>query len=92
MKHLLVIFAFVTLVWSAPTRNTDGTALTNLAGYMILYRPAASSTWKYRKVANPATTRTTIRNLAPGTWTFCMKSYNNVGVRSACTPTVTATL
>jgi hypothetical protein len=81
------------LNWTAPTRNVDGTALTNLAGYDIQYRKAGTTGWPFKKtIANPGATTATIWNLAPGTWVFCMKSFNNVGVRSACTGTVKVTL
>jgi len=33
----------VTIAWSAPTDNTDGSALTNLAGYNIYYGTSANA-------------------------------------------------
>ena len=33
----LDVFSATTLNWTAPTTNTDGTALTDLAGYKIYY-------------------------------------------------------
>src|SRR5271167_1095091 len=32
-----------TLIWSAPTENTDGTPLTNLAGFHVYYGTSASA-------------------------------------------------
>lgn len=80
------------LNWTPPTRNTDGSALTNLAGYKLLYRKKPSLTWTVKKISNPGLRTVTLWGLAPGTWQFCMKSYNNVGVVSTCTKIVQATL
>jgi len=74
--------AKITLTWTAPTYNTDGTALTNLTGYMILFRKKGNTTWLYRRVTNPAATTFTIWNLDPVVWQVCIKTINNVEVRS----------
>jgi len=80
------------LTWTAPTKNVDGSALTNLAGFVVQYRPKGTTTWKVRKVANAGATTVTIWQLAPGTWQFRLKAYNNVGIRSIATGTVEAVL
>jgi hypothetical protein len=82
----------VTLTWTAPTYNEDGSALTDLAGYKIQYRNVSTTLWKYRTVADPSRTRLTIKLLPPGTYEFAMKSYNVVGVRSRQTGKVQATV
>jgi hypothetical protein len=71
-----------TLNWVAPTRNTDGSALTNLAGYVIQYRVKGTTTWKVITINNAGATTRTIWGLTPAIWAFRMKSFNNVGVRS----------
>ena len=43
----------VTLSWTAPTENTNGTALTDLAGYWIYYGTSANALTKSTKVSNP---------------------------------------
>src|SRR5581483_12005001 len=58
------------LKWTAPTTNTNGSALTNLAGYYIHYGTSASAMTKTITVSSPGTTSYTISNLAAGTWYF----------------------
>lgn len=73
-----------TLVWVAPTTNTDGTLLTNLAKYKVyrsnnqanLFAQAGSD------VALPATTYV-YNNLPVGTYYFSVKAVNSDGVESA---------
>ncbi len=43
-KQAVTAFAgTITLAWDAPTTNTDGTPLTDLAGYKIYYGPTSGS-------------------------------------------------
>ncbi|MBS0614871.1 MAG: hypothetical protein JSS24_17025 [Proteobacteria bacterium] len=76
-----------TLSWSAPTQNTDGTALTNLAGYYIYYGSGATSLTQKLSVAAPATSAA-IENLTAGTWYFALSDYTSAGAESARTSTV----
>jgi len=71
------------VTWLPPTQNSDGTALTNLAGYKIDYGTAANALNKTLTVANPAQSSLTISNLASGTWYFAVQAYTNTGVQSA---------
>ena len=41
------------LTWTAPTQNTDGSALTNLAGYKVLYRVKGQTLASPRAVKLP---------------------------------------
>ncbi len=72
-----------TLSWTPPTRNTDGTTLTNLAGYRISYGTSASSLSKSVSVANPGVSNYVVENLAAGTWYFTIKAYTSTGTESA---------
>ena len=74
-----------TVSWSAPTANTNGTALTNLAGYKIYYGTDASSltTEQVVEVANPATLSYVLSGLGSGTWYFAVASYSASGEESA---------
>jgi hypothetical protein len=45
-----------TLSWQAPTQNTDGTALTDLAGYRIVYGTSQSALNQTITISNPGTT------------------------------------
>jgi hypothetical protein len=71
----------VTLNWSSPTQNTDGTPLTNLAGYRVFYGQASR---RYSKtVSLPAGARSVVVDgLSAGTWYFAIKSINTSGVLS----------
>ena len=71
-----------TLSWTAPTENTDGTALTNLSGYRILYGTSASSLSKVVTIANAGLT-TYVIDLIPGTYYFAVKAYTATGAQSA---------
>lgn len=71
------------LTWTPPTTNTDGSALTNLAGYRVNYGASATSLIQAVQIANPATTTYTISNLTPGTWYFGVRAYTSQGAESA---------
>jgi hypothetical protein len=69
-----------TLSWNAPATNTDGTALTDLAGYKIHY---GTSPGNYTTTINAGTVTTyVISNLAPGTYYFAVTAYNTSGSES----------
>jgi len=70
------------LSWSKPTSNTDGTPLTDLAGYRIYYGRLPDAPSEKLEVANPGTTSATIDGLASGTWYFSIASYTTSGVES----------
>ena len=74
-----------TVKWVAPTENSNGTALTNLAGYTVYYGTDAStlSQGQSVKVANPAALSYTVSGLASGTWYFAVASYTTGGQASA---------
>jgi hypothetical protein len=80
------------LDWTAPTENTDGSALTDLAGYKVYYGTSASNLTESVKVANPGLTNYTIGNLTPGKWYFAVTSITTAGVESAPSGVVTASL
>ena len=81
-----------TVSWIPPTQNSDGTALTNLAGYQIDYGTSASSLSHTVKVANPGQTSYNVTNLTSGTWYFTVQSYTNTGVMSALANVASKTL
>lgn len=75
--------ASVTLNWGAPTTNTDGSALSNLAGYRILYGRSASALDQSVSITNPSVNSYLVDNLATGTWFFAIVSINSTGAESA---------
>jgi hypothetical protein len=71
------------LSWTAPTQNTDGSTLTNLAGFRIEYGLSPSSLSQTVEVADPSAVSYTVTGLSSGTWYFSMKAYNANGAESA---------
>jgi Putative Ig domain len=70
------------LSWPAVTENTNGTALTNLAGYKIYYGTSASNLTSVVTVAANVTSYQ-ITKLAAGTWYFSMVAYTASGAESS---------
>jgi hypothetical protein len=71
-----------TLNWTAPTMNSDGTPLTNLAGYRIAYGRSSTNLDQTVSINNSGTTTHTLNNLTAGTWYFTMYSFTSDGIES----------
>jgi hypothetical protein len=71
------------LTWEPPTQNTDGSALTNLAGYRIVYGSAAHQLTQTIQVANAGISSYVVENLAPGTYYFAVRAYASNGAESS---------
>lgn len=76
------------LSWAAPTKNTDGSDLTDLLGYHVYYGPSTSNMTLLANVNSPTTLTYTANNLALGTWFFGVKAYNQSLAESAMSNTV----
>jgi Fibronectin type III domain len=73
----------VTVSWTPPSENTNGSTLTNLAGYTISYGTSASELTTNVKVAGTGVTSYVIENLtAGGTYYFGVKAYTSAGQTS----------
>jgi hypothetical protein len=70
------------LTWTPPTQNTDGSTLTNLAGYRIVYGVAATQLTQTIQVANAGMSSYVVENLAPGTYYFAIRAYTSGGAES----------
>jgi hypothetical protein len=68
--------------WTPPVQRTDGTALTNLAGYRVYYGKALNSLTQIIDIRNPGQTSQFIDNLDTGTWYFAVTAYTNDGLES----------
>jgi hypothetical protein len=79
------------LSWTAPTTNSDGTALTNLAGYRIHYGTTTAMT-QVVQVASPGIATYTLGNLSPGTWYFAVAAYASTGAESPLSNTASKTI
>lgn len=71
-----------TLRWTAPTTNSDGTPLTDLAGYYIYYGSSDGAFTHTVNVTSPATVSYVVTNLSSGTWYFAISAYTNTGLVS----------
>lgn len=76
-----------TVSWTAPTTNTDGSALTDLAGYHVHYGTSPSALSTVVDVGSPGTTTYTVGNLSSGTWYFAVTAYTTSGLESALSTT-----
>jgi hypothetical protein len=72
-----------TLSWTPPTSNTNGTTLSNLAGYRIYYGTSSSNLSRSIQVANAGVTRYVVPDLSAGTWYFAVRAYSSTGGESA---------
>lgn len=70
------------LTWTPPTTTTDGSALTDLAGYRIYFGTSASALSQVQTVANAGATAATVSPLAAGTWYFALEAYTSAGAES----------
>jgi hypothetical protein len=84
--------AGVTLSWEAPDENTDGSALTNLAGYRIYYGANADDLSQVINIPGVGMTTYVIDDLPSGTYYFSIRAYNTQGAESALSNIVSDTI
>jgi len=72
----------VTLNWTPPTENEDGTPLMDLAGYRVYWGQPPGTHTEVMNFDNPGLSRVVIDNLPPGTYEFVATSLNDAGVES----------
>jgi hypothetical protein len=74
-----------TVSWAAPTTNTDGTPLTNLAGFKVYHAltSAGVATAVPTVINSPTTTTFSATGLAVGTHFYGATAFNTLGAESA---------
>lgn len=72
----------VTIAWTPPTENTNGSTLTNLAGYHIYYGTSQANLNKVVDISNPGLASYVLSDLTSGKWFFALTSVNSAGVES----------
>lgn len=82
----------VTLNWTPPTENTDGSALTNLSGYDIHYGTSSGDYTQTINVSNPGLATYVVDNLTPGTYYFSVTAVNAQGTESQLSSEVNSTV
>ena len=81
-----------TLSWQAPTTNTDGAALTDLAGYRIYYGMNADDLTQTVQLTSVGLQTYVIEDLGSGTWYFAIKAVTRTSVESALSDVVSKTI
>jgi hypothetical protein len=72
-----------TLIWVAPTENTDGTPLSNLAGYYVHYGNSESALTQTIDVGDAEAITYVVSGLSAGTYYFAVSAYNSLGLEGA---------
>jgi len=80
------------VTWTAPTTNTDGSALTDLAGFYVNFGTSADSMLQQVQIASPGATGYTVTGLTSGTWYFSVSAYTTTGLQSAPSAAVSKTI
>jgi hypothetical protein len=82
----------VTVSWTPPTTNTDGSALEDLASYRVIYGRAADTLDQSAPVNNPGLSSFTVDNLTQGTWYVAVVAINSTGQESSVSNVATKTV
>jgi hypothetical protein len=73
-----------TLSWIPPTQYTDGSPLTDLAGYVVYWGTGSGNYQNSTTLTNPGLTAYVVDNLLAGTtYFFATKAYNSNGLESS---------
>ena len=78
--------------WVPPTENSNGSPLTNLAGYKIHYGTVSQDYTQVVAVNNPSLNRYVLDSLPSGTYYFAITAYNSAGTESTLSGEISATL
>ncbi len=92
IEVMAVALGSVTLTWTPPTQNTDGSPLTDLAGYRIYWGTGGGVYPQSVTINNPGVSSYVVENLPPGDYEFVATALNSVGVESGFSNTATRTV
>ena len=81
-----------TLSWDAPTTNTNGTALTDLAGYRIYFGSSAEHLNRSVHIGTVGLQTYVIDGLEPGNWYFAVMALATNGSESRLSDVVQKTI
>jgi hypothetical protein len=82
----------VSIAWTPPTQNSDGSALTDLKGYKIHYGTESQNYTSTVSVDTAGLTRYQLESLPAGTLYFAMTAYNSAGAESSFSSEVSVKL
>lgn len=80
------------VAWVAPTKNADGSTLSDLAGFRVYYGTTAGQYTKSVTINSPYTTNYTISSLPAGTYHIIVKAYDSSNNESAASTAVSKTI
>jgi hypothetical protein len=82
----------VTLSWTPPTENTDGSVLTDLSGYRIIYGSQSGQLSESIELNNAGLSRYVVENLPAGEYFFALVVCTSSGTESAASEEVSIKL
>lgn len=84
----------ITLSWSPPTRNSDGSSLSNLAGYTLHYGTSSEDYTGSIQITSPTATSYVVSdsNFPPGKYYFAISAYNAQQVSSSLSGEISVTV
>ena len=86
------VLGSATVTWTAPATNVDGTPLTDLAGFRVLYGTSPTQLDQKLELPNATFTSVQIEDLTPGTYYFEVKAYTAAAMESDASPVVWKTI
>jgi hypothetical protein len=81
-----------TLSWEPPTENDDGSVLTNLSAFRVIYGNSEANMNRTIDITNPSVSTYMVEGLAPGTYYFKVRAINDQGIESFDSKTVSIVL
>ena len=78
--------------WTPPTQNTDGSPLTDLAGFKIYYGTFPGEYEEPKIVNNPGMSSLLVEDLGEADWFFAMTAFNTSGIESVYSDEVFKTI
>ena len=87
-----VAMGSATVSWQPPSTRTDGTPLTNLAGYRLRYGTSPGSYPNMFTLPNGGLTSAVIENLPAATYYFVATAYDSTGAESTYSAAVSKTI
>lgn len=77
-----VALGSITLNWTPPTQNEDGSSLTDLAGYKLHFGTSSGNYTHHIRLDNPGISSYVIENLVPDTYYIAATAFNQDGIES----------
>jgi len=82
----------ISLSWSAPATNSDGSPISDLAGYRVYYGTACGFYTDNVTITNPSTLSATISHLPADTYYVIVRAFNSVNAESQASVEVSKTI